>query len=403
MSLMSRFARRSGVAIAGVATALLLASCGNANDQPLTTLDPVEGTQADDLRNLIDPVYAIAAVIFVLIVGGTLLFVIKFRAKGDDDRPKQIEGNTRAEITWTIIPALIMLGVAVFTVPAIIQLDRDPKGDELTTQVLAQRIERGDSIDDTKLTVEVIGHQWWWEFRYNGLGGDGITTGPLIVANELVIPANVETQLNLRSADVIHNFWIPRIAGKVYAIPGRENMLKLESPETGTYLGQCAEFCGSSHANMRMRVVVLEPLAFQDWAKRQIGVPSRPVADPNNPAKKGATLFVSRGCAGCHAVNGFAQGNVGPNLTHLYDRSVFAGAIFQLNDENMRKWLRNPQKEKPGSLMVLPQQLSEDDITNLTAYLKTLKSCDTPTSSLNGNQACPNPSTPDGTVAAQPN
>ena len=373
-----------------VGTALLLASCGD-KTHPRDTKEPAKGSQAVQLADLIRPVYAVAFGVFFFVAGLLVFMMIKYRHHDDDDQPKQVEGSSRMELAWTIIPAVIMLGVGVWSVPTILDISRKPKGELLTTQVLASRIEKNETLIGTKIRVEVTGHRWWWEYRYPDLSGTGKGTGPLVIANELVLPAGVEAQIELKSADVIHSFWLPKISGKVDSIPGRQNLTKLKTDEVGVFYGQCAEFCGISHANMRLTLVTLDDAAFKDWAKRQISIPSKPTGDVTSPAVRGYGLFVSKGCAGCHAISGYAQGNVGPNLTHLYDRSNFAGAVFQLNDENLRKWLRNPQKEKPGSLMVLPQALSEDDITNLMAYLKTLKSCEDPTASLAISGACTKP------------
>jgi cytochrome c oxidase subunit 2 len=211
--------------------------------------------------------------------------------------------------------------------------------------------------------VDVIGHQWWWEYRY--ASGENVVT-----ANELHIPANTPVVLNLTSKDVIHNFWPPKLAGKIYAIPGRINHMTIQADNPGEYFGQCAEFCGTSHANMRLRVIAHTRADYDAWVVANTAANTVPAG--TTPQAAGATLFRQKGCASCHTVDGYSKGEIGPNLTHLHQRHVFAGSLFELTDENLRTWLRNPPKEKPGSIM--PNlNLSEDEITKLIAYLDTLK------------------------------
>ncbi|MGI8794586.1 MAG: cytochrome c oxidase subunit II, partial [Acidimicrobiales bacterium] len=214
----------------------------------------------------------------------------------------------------------------------------------------------------------VIGHQWWWEFNYPDLG---ITT-----ANEMHIPAGTRVQLTMTSADVIHSFWPPKLAGKLDVVPGRDNFMQLEADNPGRYLGQCAEYCGLSHANMKLVVVAHDAGSFKTWVDgQQADLPS----PTGELASAGQELFVQRGCGGCHTIEGLegAAGKIGPNLTHLFSRSEFAGAIFDLNEKNLRRWLRDPPGMKPmmpDDGMGMPNLgLSEDDITKLIAYLETLK------------------------------
>ena len=331
------------VALVG-ALALVLGACSH---KPLTqnALDP-QGKYARQLNDLINPVFIVAGVIFVLVEALVVYCVIRFRRRSDDDAPKQVHGNTRLEIGWTILPALLLAAVGIGTLSTIFSINRAPKGDVLN--------------------VNVTGHQWWWEYQYPGLN---VTT-----ANELHIPIGRPVYISLTSADVIHNFWPPKLAGKVYAIPGRMNHMTLEADKPGEYYGQCAEFCGMSHANMRLRVIAHTESDFEAWTRaNSVASPVATVsATGDEKAATGQTLFVAKGCASCHSISGISTGTVGPNLTHLMQRHVFAGSIFEMSDLNLRKWLRNPPAEKPGSIM--PNlNLSEDDITNLIAYLDTLK------------------------------
>jgi cytochrome c oxidase subunit II len=268
--------------------------------------------------------------------------VIRFRARSDDDAPKQIHGNTKLELTWTILPALLLAGIAIPTVKMVFDTNTFPKD---------------------ALTITTTGHRWWWQFGYDGT--------PVQTANELHIPSGEKVVLQLTSVDVIHNFWVPELAGKIYAIPGRHNRLLIEADQPGTYFGQCAEYCGTSHANMRIRVVVQTPADYQTWVSQQEHPPPTPPAS-DAAATAGLGLFSQRGCSGCHTISGISSGVVGPDLTHFKSRSVFAGSIFANNDNDLRAWLANPPGEKPGSVM--PNlNLSQDDINKLTAYLDTLK------------------------------
>ncbi|HVF32211.1 MAG TPA: cytochrome c oxidase subunit II [Acidimicrobiales bacterium] len=389
---------RARLLVGLLAFALVAAACGT-GELPQNTLSGLEGPEARNVDRLWDLVLPIAAVIFVLVQGLVIFVVVKFRARSDDDQPVQVHGNAKAEIGWTIVPALILAVVGVFTVVTVFDINERAEGAEV-------------------LQVKVIGHQWWWEYDYPEEG--------IVTANELVIPAGRQVQLELSSADVIHNFWPPKLAGKVYAIPGRINYMKVQADRPGDYSGQCAEYCGLSHANMRLRVIALSAEDFDQWVEdQQDDAPAPPTTtttttapttstseagddagtsgsssasgtsagtslatdeeetppgeDPELDRAIGAELFISKGCSGCHAVAGLegANGRIGPNLTHLYSRSRFAGAVFELNDRNLRRWLRDPPAMKPmnpDNGQGMPNLgLSEDEITQLIAYLETLK------------------------------
>jgi cytochrome c oxidase subunit 2 len=365
-------------------------------------LSNLEGQQAKDVDRLWDIVFPIATVIFFLVQGLVLFIAFRFRSRGDDDAPVQVHGNAKMELGWTIAPALILAVIGVFTVVTVFDINQRADASEV-------------------LSINVTGHQWWWEYEYPQQQG---VDGAFLTANELVIPTGRTVQLRLTSADVIHSFWPPKLAGKVDVVPGRTNYMKVSAATPGDYSGQCAEFCGLSHANMRLRVIALEPAAFADWvANQQEDAPTAPTTTTTSapttttttapatigaatagtggvttttteaPAAKttpvgadaeldqanGASLFVSKGCSGCHTIKGLegANGKVGPNLTHLHSRSRFAGATFELNDRNLRRWLRDPPKMKPmdpENGMGMPNLgLSEDEITQLIAYLETLK------------------------------
>ena len=322
----------------GAGAALLLTAC--AKDAPQDTLQP-RGPVAEKIDNLIDPVFIVAGVIFVLVQFLVVYFVVKYRHRPDRPEPVQVHGNTKMEIAWTLAPALILLAIAIPTIGTIFDLSRTP---------------------DNSLNVTVVARQFWWEYRYDDLG--------VVTANELHIPTGQPVALRLEGRDVIHSFWVPALAGKTDVVPGRANHMYFEADEPGRYLGQCTEFCGLSHANMRLIAVAQPPAEFDAWVERQRADAAEPEAGTD--AAEGLELFTGRGCGGCHTVAGVSEGAIAPDLTHLQSRSTFAGAMFDLNEENLRKWLTNPPGVKPGALM--PNLgLSEDDITKLIAYLDTLK------------------------------
>ncbi|MGH2768028.1 MAG: cytochrome c oxidase subunit II [Actinomycetota bacterium] len=330
--------------------ALLLAGC--ARNAPQDALAPV-GEIARQADALFRPVFYVAVVIFFLVEGMLLYALLRFRQRSEMDAPVQVHGHTRLEVVWTAIPAIILAGVAVPTLRAIFDVSRPPTGNVLN--------------------IEVVAHQWWWEYRYPGLGPS--PTEPLVTANEMHVPVGRPVYLKLKSDDVIHSFWVPKIAGKQDVIPGRENFLKLKADEPGTFLGQCAEFCGLSHSRMRLVLIAQPEEEFQAWAEAQ----RRPAGEPADPlARRGRDLFLTQvfaggnSCSGCHAVSGTqAAGIVGPDLTHVASRDTIAGATLK-NPEELDEWLRNPPKLKAGSLM--PNlKLSEDQVEALVAYLKTLQ------------------------------
>jgi cytochrome c oxidase subunit 2 len=324
-----------------VGLASLLTACGQ--DLPQDTFDP-HGSVARQLDRLINPVFLIAALVFVLVEGLIVYVVIKFRRRSEDEAPRQVEGNIKAEIGWTIAPGVLLAIIGILTIGTIFDINTRPGGDALQ--------------------VKVTGHQWWWEYEYKAES--------IVTANELHIPTGRKVDIELTSDDVIHSFWVPKLAGKLDAVPGRTNRMVIDAFEPGTYFGQCAEFCNISHANMRLTVVAHSPADFAQWVRDNTNGPAPiPSASDTSNAAAGAALFRSKGCSSCHAVEGFSAGAVGPDLTHLFQRSTFAGAIFDLNEQNLRKWLRNPPEEKPGSIM--PNlNLSEDEIGKLIAYLETL-------------------------------
>lgn len=324
---------------------LVLGAAGCAHNAPLDTLRPA-GPVAHTIKNLWDVVFYMAVGVFVIVEGLVLLVVVRFRQrKGDTTLPKQVHGNTRLEFGWTILPALILASLAIPTVLTIFALAREPAG---------------------ALHVNVRAQQWWWRYEYPGTG--------VVTANELHIPAGRKVYLSLQSRDIIHSWWSPRLAGKQDVVPGWTNHLTIEATDPGTYLGQCVEYCGLSHANMRLRVIAQTPADFQAWLANQ----AKPLMQPTTPeAQAGMKVFLAQACTGCHTIRGTsAQGDVGPDLTHFATRDAFAGDIFPRNDHNLRLWLTDAPAEKPGSKMpagVAQLGLTQTDITKLIAFLQSLR------------------------------
>jgi len=354
----SRGSRRALMALAA-GVLLLLSGC--AENAPMDLLEP-DGPEARTIDNLMLWVWIVAGLVFVLVEGLILFIMWKFRArKGhEDDVPAQLHGNTRLEIGWTIVPALVLAALAIPTVATVFEVAEEP---------------------DQALQVEVFGQQWWWEYRYPGMGDGG---ADIITANELVIPAGEPVYLSMESRDVIHSHWFPKLNGKKDVAPGRTHFMTLEAdPEDAgrTFLGQCAEFCGLSHANMRNKVRVLSPEDFEQWLDDM----AQDAREPETAAEKeGQEVFLNRGCAACHAIQGVSEpddvplkAGFAPNLTHFADRSVFAGAIFELNRNNVERWIRDPEGAKPMAPDLargMPDLgLTEEEIDKVTAYLLSLK------------------------------
>ncbi len=323
---------------------LLLSACA---DSPQDSLEPA-GDWARKIDTLFDASFVLAVIVFVIVEGLLVFALVRFRNREGNERPRQIHGSTPLEIGWTILPAVLLAALAVPTVATIFDLAERP---------------------EDALQVKAVGHQWWWEFEYPERG--------VVTANELHIPAGRDVDVELQSFDVIHSFWVPQLAGKVDVVPGRTNRLTMSADGPGTFLGQCAEFCGLSHANMRLRVISHPPEQFDAWVDEQLAEAEEPA---DGPALDGYELFASEGCVGCHTIRGHeASGGaeVGPDLTHLQSRSTFAGAIFDLTPENLRRWLADPPGMKPmqpGDGVGMPDLgLSPEEIDELVAYLETLE------------------------------
>jgi cytochrome c oxidase subunit II len=364
---------------------LVLVATACSRDFPQTTLAP-----KGDLARIEDDIFFTtvkwATLVFVLVEGALVYAIFRFRGKPGDAEPEQVHGNTVVEIVWTVIPALILAVIAVPTVKAIFKENETPKGGNV-------------------LTVEVIGHQWWWEFRYPDL--------KLTTANELHVPVGRTVSLKMGAFDVVHSFWLPQFAGKRDVFPNRETRLWFTAEEPGEYTGQCAEFCGIQHGRMAFRVVAQASAAFDAWAGHmqtlgapaaaaaatsadsirtaiaeatvqqqgaKPGAPAPAVADSGKapvPAEdpqvaQGQKLFLMKGCVGCHSLVAFnaPKGLLGPNLANVGARTYIAAGTLPNTDENLAHWIGDPQSVKHGVLM--PNLFGGEDAAKVNEETKAL-------------------------------
>ena len=336
-------------------TGFILLAEGLTSAQDLSIFNPAS-PPAHSIRSLFILVLAITAVIFLVVEGVLIYSIVRFRrSTPGSNEPPQVYGSMPIEIAWTAAPALI-----VFLLRLI-----------LTRTEFEVRINPETPPPGSKpLYVTVIGHQWWWEYIYDKYDGQDLG---IITANELHIPASENgvsrpVYLTLQSADVCHSFWVPRLAGKTDLIPGRTNQMWFQTSQHGTFLGQCAEYCGTQHAHMLLRVDVDSPADFQKWLEDQ----KRPAND-DTAAIAGRDVFLSQSCVNCHRVRGTnAKGTYAPDLTHLISRRTLASGMVPNTEDNLRKWLTDPQQTKSGCLMPA-FGLSEPQVDLLVQYLMTLR------------------------------
>jgi len=280
---------------------------------------------------------------FALVVAGLLTYaVINFRHRPGDGEPVQYEGNTKLEITWTVIPALIFLFLGIATGVVMYQVN--------------------PPVGKRQPDVIVSGHQFWWEYRYPKSG--------VVTANELYLPEGADLMLEIRGADVIHSFWVPAFGEKMDAIPGHPNDLFLKPIRKGFFIGQCSEYCGSQHSLMRILANVVSQKDFDTWAQSQAKVPSPPT---EKTALHGRELFMSKTCVQCHSIAGTcATARVAPDLTHISDRKTIGSGVIANNLDNLTKWIMDPQDFKPGCLMP-NMRLTESEAHDIAVYLENLK------------------------------
>ncbi len=381
MAFRARFFQAARRLAPALLIALALAACGGTSEQyPQSTLHPKA-----DFTRMLDDVFMTtvwwSVVVFVLVEGALLYVIFKYRGKPNDAEPAQVHGNTTLEIIWTAIPALILAMIAVPTVRAIFRTYEVPKGEALL--------------------VEVTGRQWWWEFRYPEYG--------VVTANELRVPTGRVVTLKMKTADVLHSFWLPQLASKRDVFPDRATTLWFRADSAGFYSGQCAEFCGLQHARMGFHVAALSPADFDAYIAGLRGTgtpvpadttsrtPTAPAAAPTTtvptlgaaaqqapapaarqaapdtttPAGEGAKLFATRGCIGCHTLDATSKAAmIGPNLANVGSRRYIGAGTLLNNDENLARWIFNPQLIKHGVLMQ-PMGLTMEQARSVAAYLRT--------------------------------
>ena len=335
--------RRSGrqqVALLGAGIGLLLAG-GVACTLPVDTLNPVT-PQGLAISNLFNLALALSALILALVVGLLLVAIPRYRERPGAPEPPQIHGNRNLEIFWTATPALLLTVIFFLTLRTMHVVDAAAPG---------------------ALRVQVLGWQWWWEYRYPELG--------VVTANELHVPVGVPLELELTGGDVIHSFWAPQLIGKRDAIPGKWNVLRPQVQQPGIYDGACTEYCGMQHAWMRIRVVATPPDQFDAWVRGQ----QQPAAPPPDPlAARGQQVFLQHTCVNCHTIRGTpADGRVGPDLTHFGSRTTLGAGVRANTPENLREWIEHVQTVKPGALMPNFAGLPSADLDALVAYLQGLK------------------------------
>ena len=324
-----------------------LAAPADSSFSPTNIFAPVS-TPAHLIFGLSLFVLAVTAAIFVIVCSLLVYCVLRFGKRADDDgrEPPQVYGSTQVELAWTVIPILIVVVLFMATARVIASIQK--------------AAQPGNAIQ-----VIAIGHQFWWEYRYPGL--------KVVTANELHVPVSdpshpTPTFITLLSADTDHSFWVPRLAGKTDLIPNHPNTMWIDPQQTGLYLGQCAQYCGTQHAKMLLRVYVQSPQEFNRWIEEQ----SMP-AHASAAVSEGQRIFETTACINCHAVSGtVADGRFGPDLTHLMSRDTIASGAAPNTPENLRLWIQNPDAIKPSSKMPA-MGLSDHELDAVTAYLATLR------------------------------
>ncbi len=313
-----------------------------------TSVFAPESTPAHSILHLAHFVLLITGTIFVVVISLVAFVVVRFRRRPNDDgkEPPQVYGSNPVETAWTVVPVLIVVVLTLTTARIIHEIQDAPK-------------------PPGALEVQAVGHQFWWEFRYPKLG--------IVTANELHVPVSLPqnptpTFLDLRSVDVVHSFWVPRLAGKTELVPNKINSMWIEPQRTGLFVGQCAKYCGTQHSFMLLRVYVHDQADFDRWVKEQ-----QASASDDRMAAAGRRVFERNACINCHVVRGtVADGRFGPDLTHLMSRATLGSGVVTNTPENLRAWIKAPDQLKPGVLMPA-MGLGDLELDQLVAYLVTLK------------------------------
>ncbi|NIR45646.1 MAG: cytochrome c oxidase subunit II [Gemmatimonadetes bacterium] len=338
-----------------VSSALL--GCGQ--DYPQSTIDPASGDFGAAIHSLYQTVFWWTMLILAVVWGVLGWVLFRYRARPGGPEPKRIHGHLGLEIGWTVGAAIIVVLITIPTIHTVFQTQREAGEDALV--------------------VEVIGHQWWWEFRY--------PEQDVVTANELHLPVGRQVDLRLWSADVIHSFWVPRLGGKRDLNPLVRkpdgslaiNRLTFTVDEAGTFMGQCAEFCGPAHSLMGLRVIAAPEPEFEEWVER-MKTPVEP--DSGSLAARGREVFMGATCVACHAIAGTnARGRLGPDLTRLGARTTIGAGLLENTRENLAAWITAPAEFKPGVKMpgvaeegggFPPTGLSSEQVEAVAAYLASL-------------------------------
>jgi cytochrome c oxidase subunit 2 len=341
---------RASFSAALLTMAVAVAGCASNGPYPLDTLSPKSDlTRA--ILTLFKEVTILDTIVLIVVIIAMIgaIFVYSSR-EGDPGEPSAMHSDVTLEMLWTVIPAVILVAITVPTVHTIIRT-------------------QPNSWPADTLEVKVIAHQWWWEFKYPSYNN-------VDTADEVHIPVHRTIHFAMVSKDVIHSFFMPSIGGKRDVVPGQENQITLTADTPGEYYGQCTEYCGTSHANMRFRVFVDTPEDFEKWVAHQNEIPVKPT---EGPAAAGAKIWADAPCAICHTIKGvsgfskeYTYGFRGPDLTHFGSRGTLAGSMFKNTPENVAMWIKDPDKVKPGANMPT-LGLDGQQLSDLVAYLESLK------------------------------
>jgi cytochrome c oxidase subunit 2 len=328
---------------------LCFSSCGGIQN----SINPA-GPQANSLSRLWWLMFIVCSIVFVAVMIALLLALRnqtrepQYASTPILEPPQQEERRCRNVVLSAVTITVIILFVF------------------LIVSFSAGRSLTADLAQKNGLSIELTGHQWWWEVRYQDVDASNIFT----TANEIHIPVGVPVTFSLKGGDVIHSFWVPNLAGKKDLIPGKINTIWLQADKPGVYRGQCAEYCGLQHAQMALWVVAEPPEQFNAWRQNQTQTSVQPTSDSQ---KHGQQVFLTSTCVMCHAINGTRAGsNSGPNLTHVASRNTIAAATLANTRDHLAQWIKDSQSVKPGNKM--PQNnLAESDLQSLLDYLQSLK------------------------------
>jgi cytochrome c oxidase subunit 2 len=367
--------------LALAALVVLLTGCGSEVAQPYTTITP-QTEKANDIQNLYKITFWGALVVFIGVQAAILYTALRFRRR-NEERPQQVHGSRKLEIAWTVIPAVILLVLFI------------PNAQVIFKHAAAET-------GPNKFHVDVIGKQWWWEFRYRDIPADpnNPDAGPLVTANEALLPTGADVVFHITSNNVIHSFWVPQLSGKVDVIPGHDNPLQFVASTPGDYFGECAEFCGPAHAWMRFKVKVVPEENFDAWVTAWRTPPGTDANPETADVMEAPPSFGA--CLACHNITGtnarIAQQGMGansgyldpesnevirgpgPNLTLLACRDTIAAGVLENTPENLERWLKETDRVKEGVYMpnyyTMDPGLTDEQVDELVTYLLSLKPAD---------------------------